>query len=105
MKKCHFSKVQGGIACDACGRFVRGNLPTTTVAVCGMHHKNNLVAVGDVVAGVLSAVGITKERVSAAAGGKCNCSSRQEKLNQIGFLVQYKAIKAVDAAYRFVAGE
>jgi hypothetical protein len=36
------------------------------------------------VAAGLSAIGITKERVSKAVGGDCGCSKRQEKLNELG---------------------
>jgi hypothetical protein len=39
---------------------------------------------GDRVASALSAVGITKERVSAAIGRDCGCAGRQEALNAIG---------------------
>jgi hypothetical protein len=39
---------------------------------------------GDMVAAGLSAVGITKERVSALVGGDCGCKQRQEALNRIG---------------------
>lgn len=39
---------------------------------------------GDMVAAGLSAVGITKERVSALVGGDCGCWERQEALNRIG---------------------
>lgn len=39
---------------------------------------------GDMVAAGLSAIGITKERVSAAVGGDCGCAKRQEQLNAIG---------------------
>jgi len=40
---------------------------------------------GDMVAAGLSAVGITKERVSAALGVKdCGCTKRQQALNAIG---------------------
>ena len=39
---------------------------------------------GDMVAAGLSAVGITKERVSALAGGDCGCQKRQEALNALG---------------------
>ena len=39
---------------------------------------------GDMVAAGLAAVGITKERVSAAIGRPCNCGARQEALNAIG---------------------
>jgi hypothetical protein len=39
---------------------------------------------GDMVADTLSAVGITKERVSRAVGGDCGCSKRQKSLNEFG---------------------
>lgn len=39
---------------------------------------------GDMVANGLSAVGITKERVSKAIGRPCGCAKRQEKLNELG---------------------
>ena len=42
------------------------------------------VGLGDMVAAGLSAVGITKERVSALAGGDCGCSKRQQQLNEVG---------------------
>jgi hypothetical protein len=39
---------------------------------------------GDMVASALSAVGITKERVSKAIGKPCGCAKRQEALNDLG---------------------
>ena len=39
---------------------------------------------GDMVASALSAVGITKERVSKAIGKPCGCAKRQQALNRIG---------------------
>ena len=39
---------------------------------------------GDMVAAGLSAIGITKQRVSALAGGDCGCAKRQEQLNELG---------------------
>jgi hypothetical protein len=39
---------------------------------------------GDMVAAGLSAIGITKERVSKLAGGDCGCHKRQEALNALG---------------------
>lgn len=39
---------------------------------------------GDYVANALSAVGITKERVSAAVGGDCGCAARQQAMNEWG---------------------
>lgn len=39
---------------------------------------------GDMVAAGLSAVGITKERVSELLGRPCNCPKRQAALNRLG---------------------
>jgi len=39
---------------------------------------------GDIVASALTAIGITKELVSAVVGGDCGCSKRQEQLNELG---------------------
>ena len=39
---------------------------------------------GDMVAAGLSAIGITKERVSKLAGGDCGCQKRQAALNELG---------------------
>jgi hypothetical protein len=39
---------------------------------------------GDMVASGLSAIGVTKERVSKAVGGDCGCHKRQEALNELG---------------------
>jgi hypothetical protein len=36
------------------------------------------------VAAGLSAIGITKERVSAVVGRDCGCPKRQEALNELG---------------------
>jgi hypothetical protein len=36
------------------------------------------------VASGLSAIGITKERVSKLAGGDCGCAKRQAALNELG---------------------
>jgi hypothetical protein len=39
---------------------------------------------GDMVAAGLSAIGITKERVSAVVGGDCGCAKRKEALDALG---------------------
>ena len=39
---------------------------------------------GDMVAAGLSAIGITKQRVSKLAGGDCGCAKRQRALNELG---------------------
>lgn len=42
------------------------------------------MGLGDMVAAGLSAVGVTKERVSAAIGRPCRCGDRQAVLNELG---------------------
>lgn len=42
------------------------------------------MGLGDMVASGLSAVGITKERVSKIIGRDCGCSKRQQSLNELG---------------------
>lgn len=45
-----------------------------------------MIALGDVVARALKAVGITKERVQAVTGSQdCGCAKRQASLNNWGF--------------------
>lgn len=44
--------------------------------------------IGDKIARSLSAVGITKERVSRVLGRPCGCDKRQEAANKIGDAVQ-----------------
>lgn len=39
------------------------------------------------VAAGLSAVGITKERISSLVGGDCGCQARQEALNRLGHMI------------------
>jgi hypothetical protein len=46
--------------------------------------RERKTGLGDMVASALSAVGITKERVSAAIGKPCGCAKRQEALNALG---------------------
>jgi hypothetical protein len=57
---------------------------------CGVERKppyprrNCHPGLGDMVAAGLSAVGITKKRVSNLVGGDCGCAERQEALNEFG---------------------
>jgi hypothetical protein len=39
---------------------------------------------GDAVSSALSAVGITKQRVSRLLGRQCKCKERQRRLNELG---------------------
>jgi hypothetical protein len=47
-------------------------------------HLAPVMGLGDMVSSALSAIGITKERVSKLAGGDCGCAKRQEALNALG---------------------
>jgi hypothetical protein len=78
---CVFGASDGRWRCAACGRTatIRGEVPP--VAQC---RKDSKPGLGDMVAAGLSAIGITKERVSAVVGGDCGCGQRQEKLNELG---------------------
>ena len=48
--------------------------------------KNNAqqLQLGDAVSSALSAVGITKQRVSRLLGRPCKCKERQRRLNELG---------------------
>ena len=52
---------------------------------------------GDRLEAALSAVGVTKERVSAWLGAPCGCAERQEKMNRLGRWVE-SFFKAPEAA-------
>jgi len=45
---------------------------------------DDVANVGDHVATILSAVGITKQRVSRLLGRPCKCKERQRRLNELG---------------------
>lgn len=89
--KCSFERVQSGnksaMRCVVCGRTV-SRTSGIVVANCRASNKtpavNSSPGLGDMVAAGLSAVGITKERVSALVGGDCGCQARQEALNRLG---------------------
>lgn len=70
------------LTCSACGAsvpYVNGNV----FRQCDSEASEK-PGLGDMVAAGLSAIGITKERVSKAVGGDCGCSKRQEQLNELG---------------------
>ena len=64
----------------SCPPFLDNDGQPAAVAVEATH----VAGLGDMVAAGLSAIGITKERVSAAVGGDCGCHKRQEALNELG---------------------
>jgi hypothetical protein len=76
---CLFEKTKSGWGCTRCGRQVKLQSAKPPVAVCKAGP-----GLGDMVASGLWAVGITKERVSAAFGKPCRCGERQQKMNEFG---------------------
>lgn len=104
MRHCQLRATATGMVCDTCGRRLNGRRSGRIIAVCGMQHRREFVAVGDFVAAVLSAVGVTKDRVSKVMGRDCGCQGRQAAWNQAGFIAQYKALKAVAAVAAFLFG-
>lgn len=77
---CGFARDGNCVTCARCG-FTACNLRPPVLRVCDVQPKPGL---GDMVAAGLSAIGITKERVSKALGGDCGCKKRQAKLNELG---------------------
>ena len=63
---------------------VAENGDTVTVDETHEAYPRAKPGLGDMVAAGLSAIGITKERVSKAVGGDCGCAKRQEALNALG---------------------
>ena len=80
---CSFVVQDGRWFCAICGRTatVRGDKPPVAVCKAASTPRPGL---GDMVAAGLSAIGITKERVSAVVGRDCGCPKRQEALNELG---------------------
>jgi hypothetical protein len=98
---CRWTRDQGVLKCSRCGRTVafvagyrdplaicpNGHLNIGDGITVGEMHQDHPKArhgLGDMVAAGLSAVGITKKRVSALVGGDCGCQQRQEALNELG---------------------
>jgi hypothetical protein len=77
---CVFNTSGQCVKCTRCG-FVVCNVKLPVYRKCDIQSSPGL---GDMVAAGLSAIGMTKERVSALAGGDCGCSKRQEQLNELG---------------------
>ena len=79
MLYCTFQHNDGVSVCTRCGFSI--NQQGRIFRRCD---KQPAPGLGDMVAAGLSAIGITKERVSKAVGGDCGCSKRQEQLNELG---------------------
>jgi hypothetical protein len=67
----------GSLCCRVCG-----------ARVSSPHVRRNCgpppPGLGDLAAGALAAVGITKERIEAIVGGPCGCDERQAWMNEAG---------------------
>jgi hypothetical protein len=66
--------------------------------------QSEAAGIGDQVEAALSAVGITKERVTAWIGRPCGCQERQEKLNALGFWARRVLQGKIKGAQRFLEG-
>lgn len=66
------------LVCEVCGKPARA---ADIRRNCGPP----TAGLGDVVAEILAAVGITPERVEAFTGKPCGCKQRQQRLNQAGY--------------------
>jgi hypothetical protein len=93
--KCDFSQ---SLVCPRCGYTARH---PNTFRQCVSPPTRGPVMVGDAVERMLSAVGITPDRVEQLIGQPCGCSGRKRWLNEAGVAVQNAVSKAVDAAARF----
>lgn len=80
MNDCDFTYDANCGVCSRCG-FRLCNARPPIRRRCEVQLKPGL---GDMVASGLSAIGVTKARVSKLAGGDCGCSKRQEALNALG---------------------
>lgn len=72
----------GQCLCPYCG--ATATKPSKGFVLHGCKARPVKQGLGDMVAGGLSAIGITEERVSKLVGGDCGCSKRKEFLNQLG---------------------
>lgn len=80
---CDFTYAAGCGTCRRCGFHLCGVAPPVH-RKCGVQPMRS-PGLGDFVAGCLSAVGITKERVSRWLGYDCGCAKRQARWNELGW--------------------
>jgi hypothetical protein len=69
------------LCCRACGATVSAPHVRRN---CGTPPAAPPAGLGDYVARILYAIGITKERVEAVVGGPCGCDQRAALLNEAG---------------------
>lgn len=72
----------GQCSCPYCG--AKAKKPDKGFVLHGCKKRPAKKGLGDILAGGLSAIGITEERVSKLVGGDCGCSKRKEFLNTLG---------------------
>lgn len=72
----------GRCRCSVCG--VTAKAPAKGFVLHGCPGPRPPRGLGDIVAGALASVGITKARISRLLGRDCGCSARQEALNKAG---------------------
>lgn len=105
MRYCQFRSDGSRMVCSTCGRRVLDRGQKRVIAMCGMYHRGRFVAVGDLVARVLEAIGISKQRVSSVVGKDCGCRGRQAAWNQFGFIAQFKMHRAMAYAEALLFGD
>lgn len=71
-------------------------LPAATKQIIAPQPNAGIIRLGDRVESALSAVGVTKERVSRWLGAPCNCTERQRKLNALSAWVENATRKTLD---------
>jgi hypothetical protein len=76
--------------CTECGKVTKRSYPKAPVQKC---NEIKPAGLGDRIASGLSAIGITKDRVSRVIGRPCGCGKRQAKLNRLGECVAKGAKK------------
>lgn len=79
---CRFDATDGHWQCLKCGRTATIRSGKPPVAQCNDKPTPGL---GDIVAACLSALGLTKERVSRWLGYDCGCAKRQARWNELGW--------------------
>lgn len=80
-----------------------GNPPKPVGTAVAPPTVSKPVLLGDAIESALSAVGITKERVSEWLGKPCGCAEKQKKLNQIHQWAKDTKSAAVEAARGWLA--
>ena len=92
---CHFESFETGWKCSVCGYIYPKMTSLPPQKVCNhstprlsrQHHtsQHEHLELGDLVEKALTAVGITKERVTKLLGRPCKCGQRQERLNELSW--------------------